>query len=180
MRFFVVCLLTVFLFAKGAIAAESTPQAQQATAQQATSPSAVPPVTAGAATGNPDEVSGSGVVRHVRENPVPQVFFNELNGAFLIQDGQEYANFYNVLTSSMRTKKPVQFVYNKKTMKIVSVVGAFSRNTQVYEDAPLEPEEEKKDSDKKEGSSAKPGPQTPTEQKQSIDEFLKSMDKPKK
>lgn len=84
-------------------------------------------VKAGAATGNPDEIGASGVVRHVREKPVPQVFFNELNGALLIDDGLEYAKFYNVLTTSMRTKKPVQFVYNKKTMKLVSVEGAFSK-----------------------------------------------------
>ena len=119
---------------------------------------------------SPNEVKMSGVVRLVRENPVPQVFFNDLSGTFLIPDGNDYAKFYNAFSSSIRSKKPVNFTYNKKTLMIIDVEGAYSKNTQVYEDAPIDVESQEDSSQKGKTQMSK------EEQKKSVEDFIKTID----
>lgn len=127
-----------------------------------------------AAPANADEVKLSGVVRFVRENPVPQVFFVGLDGTYLIQDGSDYARAYEVFLRSMKTKKPVNFTYNKKTKTIIAVEGSYNKSTAVYEESTVEPE-----SDEKEKSDA-PKKASAEEQRKSMEDFLKTLDSNKK
>jgi len=91
---------------------------------------------------NIDEVKLSGTVRLTRENPVPQVFFTDLNGEYYVSYG-DFSKFSNAFTTSLKTKKPMSFTYNRKTKNIIAVEGAYNKSTEIYEDIPASTEDSK-------------------------------------
>jgi hypothetical protein len=88
----------------------------------------------------------SGVPRMVKENPVPQVIFNELSGTYLIPEDTNYSRVYNAFVAAQRSKKPISFTYNKRTKQITSAEGAAPRGEEppIYDFSYLDKEKEEK------------------------------------
>jgi hypothetical protein len=122
--------------------------------------------------GDPDVQNLSGVPRMVKENPMPQVIFNELPGTYIIPEDTNYNRVYNAFVNAMRNKKPISFTYNKKTKQITGAEGATPREElpPIYDFSYLD------EQDKKQDPHAGQAPAQAPDQTKVMDDILKKLD----
>jgi hypothetical protein len=91
-------------------------QIQQLMQQQAAS--AVP---ASNVAEDPTHAKVKGIPRLIRDSPVPQVFFSDINDTYYLPTSDDYNRIMNALTIGLQKKAAVSMVVNKKTGLILDV-----------------------------------------------------------
>lgn len=75
--------------------------------------------------------------RLVRDYPVPEVFFNEMDGSYLIPTSDDYNRIMNALNSALSRKVPINMVIDVKTRMIKDIdAPKVDSASSVYEDVP--------------------------------------------
>jgi hypothetical protein len=59
--------------------------------------------------------------RLLRDSPVPQVFFEEINDTYYLPTSADYNRIMNALSTGLQKKIPISLIVNKKTKLILDV-----------------------------------------------------------
>jgi hypothetical protein len=70
---------------------------------------------------DPTHAKVKGIPRLIRDSPVPQVFFSDINDTYYLPTSDDYNRIMNALTIGLQKKAAVSMVVNKKTGLILDI-----------------------------------------------------------